>query len=389
MDRRKSVFVWRLLCSCGIVVAGCGPIQGERRAKPRRAQLSMDAAAAVSEPSYCNWGYHEVSYSKQDRVDRAKVFRIGEKYVVGYAVGDTDVNVSKEMARELSELASRNEVGPQNRYCTWYNNSGERAQEASFIHRAFSKSDANEAFRQMRGTFTEDSISMASCLEENGYIGIGCNGMRHRGPTAFGMFLAFSGCSPANSYSIVNRLWGEHGVGKMRRRAIQMAYDYGSGRPEDRARLQRALLGKPKPEPKPDPKSEPKQEPQVQAAPTSTSSTGSEIISARHEHEQVLAGDVSWSWIEIRNTGGSAWTPDSHSLRCQAMGTSRLDMSFVGRAHVGPGETHLFKMEVTPLNQGKGCHRLEPVTYRCRMYRGEEAFGRETPYLSFKVEDRC
>ncbi len=60
-----------------------------------------------------------------------------------------------------------------------------------------------------------------------------CNGMRHRGPTSFGMLLTYSGCSAEPANTTVNKIWGLNGVNPAVRLAIiQKAYDYGQSNPE-------------------------------------------------------------------------------------------------------------------------------------------------------------
>ena len=82
-----------------------------------------------------------------------------------------------------------------------------------------------------------------SCLEESKYLAIGCHGMLHRGPSAFAMILAFSGCSPAHSLEIVNHLWGLNGVKYEVRNAIAEAgYELGEIFGTEPLKFQKAFL---------------------------------------------------------------------------------------------------------------------------------------------------
>ncbi len=68
---------------------------------------------------------------------------------------------------------------------------------------------------------------------------MGCDEMKHRGPTAFAMFLSFEGCSPEHSVEIANRLWGENGVSAATRQTVaRKGFELGRQRAGIRARLQ-------------------------------------------------------------------------------------------------------------------------------------------------------
>ena len=87
-------------------------------------------------------------------------------------------------------------------------------------------------------TFDSSSTSFLSCASEQHYIALGCNGMRHRGPTVFGMLLAFSGCSPKNALEISNQIWGLNGVKrKVRLAVIEKAYELGASHRSSREKL--------------------------------------------------------------------------------------------------------------------------------------------------------
>jgi hypothetical protein len=59
------------------------------------------------------------------------------------------------------------------------------------------------------------------------------------------MLLAFSGCSPKHSLTIVNDLWGLNGLQKTRRLgAIQWAYTFGQAHLDSRNKLAEAWTQK-------------------------------------------------------------------------------------------------------------------------------------------------
>ena len=95
---------------------------------------------------------------------------------------------------------------------------------------------ALSAFKQIEEAFdTKKGPSFLSCAENRHYLALGCNSMAHRGPTVFGMLLAFSGCTPEHSLEIVNHIWGQNGVSdETRLTLIQEGATHGKTRPESR-----------------------------------------------------------------------------------------------------------------------------------------------------------
>lgn len=101
---------------------------------------------------------------------------------------------------------------------------------------------AREYLEKLGPIFAENSTSFLSCAERHGFIAMGCNSQRHRGPTVFGMMLAYSGCGAENSRKIANKIWGGNFVrDKVRRKVNQAAHELGLAQPDRSARL-RALF---------------------------------------------------------------------------------------------------------------------------------------------------
>ncbi len=91
----------------------------------------------------------------------------------------------------------------------------------------------------LENTFDKGKINFLNCAKEEKYIALGCNEMMHRGPTVFGMLLAFSGCEPEHALEIVNQTWGLNGVKrKVRLAVIRKAFELASTHPESRKQLQ-------------------------------------------------------------------------------------------------------------------------------------------------------
>lgn len=210
--------------------------------------LSLSAAAYEGEPAYCQPENFFSMKEKRDggpRARRMRVFQVGDLRLAGYAVGSTEFFQSMQISKWKSNPTR--DVG----YCTWYFNRGNGPAQMILNHRyvknprglSVEKGVAHYS-KKINRTFFEDPVSMLHCAEEYGYLGMGCNGQKHRGPTVFGMFLAFSGCHPENANRIANKLWGLNDVKRQVRMAIiEEGYRYGNENPEQRQRLQDVMLG--------------------------------------------------------------------------------------------------------------------------------------------------
>jgi len=216
--------------------------------------LSFNSYAqnVIEEPSYCSPEKfaqleinNPVSESEQNNLQRLHAFKLGKTILVGMAVGNSQTSSTQNFAFQMSDANVA-----QSNYCTWYFAKSNKTAVDSFISHPIrsplfiTKKNAPKVFmKAVQSSFFEDgNFSFINCAEEHHYIAMGCNEQKHRGPTAFGMLLSFSGCSPDHAAIIVNNTWGLNGFNpKSRLGAIQAAYDYGSKNPEERARLARIL----------------------------------------------------------------------------------------------------------------------------------------------------
>ena len=212
-----------------------------------------------SEPAYCDPGRFDEkemdlgSYESQvaSGLLRAHAFKLGKVTLLGLGVGDSKTSAIIELAKKYSDHMTQDK-----RYCTWYLNhpKGTSPQEdesrikASQSFNFFDlkknpmsmteKEAVAEFMNVLEKTFDSNSTSFLSCATEQHYIALGCNGMRHRGPTVFGMLLAFSGCSPKNALEISNQIWGLNGVKrKVRLAVIEKAYELGASHRSSREKL--------------------------------------------------------------------------------------------------------------------------------------------------------
>ena len=207
--------------------------------------LAFSLNSFGAEPSYCNpstFLKKEIKHGNSKLV-RGRLFQLGEAKVMGVAVGDS-------AAKDLVSFArSQSTAEASDKFCTWYYNEGDKEAEAWFTHRYvpnplwLSASSAAKKYNSvLKDEFANSLPSFLSCARDHKYIAMGCNGQKHRGPSVFGMMLAFSGCSPQNAATIVNTVWGLNGVSAdVRLSIINEGKKLGDADPEGRAQLQHAF----------------------------------------------------------------------------------------------------------------------------------------------------
>lgn len=207
--------------------------------------FTITSIATAAEPAYCN---PKTFYSKEikhgnTKLKRARMFQLGETKVMGVAVGDSK-------AEDLVDFAYKNsDAKTSDKFCTWYYNDGNEKAEAWFNWNYVSNpmwmspsTGAKKFSSALKNEFSKDETSFLSCAQNHKYIAMGCNGQKHRGPSVFGMMLAYSGCSVNNAATIVNTIWGLNGVGKDTRLAIiNEGKKFGDADPEGRRRLQQSF----------------------------------------------------------------------------------------------------------------------------------------------------
>lgn len=212
-----------------------------------RALLAVVALFAISsahadEPAYCTpseFFKHEISNTYK-KVKRLRTFKLGDATIAGLAVGNSKAADIIKMAEGLGKTNAADN------YCIWYLNEGDGEAERTFSHvyvpnpRTLSEKESYDVYLEKLGAeFGAKALSFVSCIEKYNFVGMGCNGQKHRGPTVFGMLLAYSGCTPEHSAEIVNTLWDLNGVpAKNRLSAIRAGYDRGNEEPQGRQSLQ-------------------------------------------------------------------------------------------------------------------------------------------------------
>jgi hypothetical protein len=201
--------------------------------------------AKAAEPAYCQLQSFQANEIKIDTngLSRAKAFKLGKVTIVGLGVGNSNVAQTKKMATTLGN------VNQSSMYCTWYFNDGNDEAGAAFRHVYLNRPTASpdqvrqEYMSKLSGEFGKNALSMVGCAQEHGYMAMGCDGMKHRGPTVFGMLLSYSGCSPQKAVIIANTLWGENTIKpEARIAAAQGAFELATQEPVQSATLQALFL---------------------------------------------------------------------------------------------------------------------------------------------------
>ncbi len=189
---------------------------------------------AFASPSFCrNFQNQEFRFFSKG-IERSHVFKIGQITLVGLAVGASYAN-------EVSLMAQR--LGGKNS-CVWYQNRGNKEAQRIFNHNPLPY-PSDESDLGLFEDFMENILSsgkLESCIKESHFVAMGCNEMKHRGPTAFGMLLAFAGCSAEEASNMVNSFWGLNGVEEsVRYEVIRRGVDLRNRYPQIAQEFQRLL----------------------------------------------------------------------------------------------------------------------------------------------------
>ncbi len=197
----------------------------------------------MAEPAYCDLNTFKSLEVKSavSGLPRLHAYQVGRVLITGLAVGDANTNTLIKFNTHYSNVSASD------KYCTWYLNQGNQAAEKAFAWRPLSKPTStkviNEYMTKIGPEFDKNAVNMVSCAENKRLITLGCQGMRHRGPTVFGMLLAYSGCSAVSATKIVNSVWGNNGIKTEVRQAImQKAYELGVAHADKSAALRTQLL---------------------------------------------------------------------------------------------------------------------------------------------------
>ncbi len=193
--------------------------------------VSFSIVSQAREPAYCN---KKIFLSKRmdyqnEGLRRLNAFKLGRVTLAGVGIGGSESTSVAELAEKMGQ------VPESDKYCSWYLNEGNAEAEKIFTHIYMKNPSsltpaqaAKEYTEKLAESFANRPVSLMYCMEKYGYAAVGCNGQKHRGPTVFGMILAYSGCSPESSADIVNTVWGLNGVpAETRLAVIKAAANFG------------------------------------------------------------------------------------------------------------------------------------------------------------------
>ncbi len=216
------------------------------------------AAELDNEPAYCapaTFRGLEVAYPARAGadLDALKVFQVGSVTVAGLGVGKASTEDVKKLAQYYAP-----DLAPEDKYCTFYFNDGDKGARSAFNWYNLPKPSGSNYEKKKRKyseilapIFDEANPSFLSCAEKRHFLAMGCDGMKHRGPTAFAMFLAYAGCSAENAVAIVDGVWGTNGIkSEMRRQLASWAIDLRKSHADEAVRLRKLFeTGAPSPTP--------------------------------------------------------------------------------------------------------------------------------------------
>jgi hypothetical protein len=180
--------------------------------------VSMLAHAA--EPRFCDPAKIK-EYERANPVrslKRAHVYQFGKLTLAGLAVGNSDYHDVQALAKHFGVQDGKS--------CTWYYNTGNDNASVAFnflpLPRPWlrSSSIAKEYAVKLDGAFDRSPRNMLKCAREENFVAMGCDGMKHRGPSVFAALLSYAGCTPEHSMQIANKIWGTNFVAKSTRKAI-------------------------------------------------------------------------------------------------------------------------------------------------------------------------
>jgi hypothetical protein len=247
-EARHLIFAAVLLCLGGAGVAACASQSTDDSSVGGVDALTDTTPLAPGEPAYC---LPTAFVAKEIQVpssglNRAQGFRLGNVTVVGLGVGDSKVSSVQQLALHYVPT-----MGSSRKSCTFYYNDGNDGAATAFNWYNLPKPIGTDYAGMLdtysnvlANVFDTAENNFVSCASEQRYLAMGCDGMRHRGPTVFASMLAYSGCSPEHATTIVNGVWGENGIEpQMRITIATWAHALGASHPAQSANLRQLFLG--------------------------------------------------------------------------------------------------------------------------------------------------
>lgn len=201
--------------------------------------LSSVFAHASTEPRFCDPAKIQ-EYERANNIPHLKrihVYQFGQLTLAGLAVGDSDYRYVQSLARQYGVNDEKS--------CTWYFNTGNAQAAQAFNSYPLpapwlaSPSIAKKYEQILEGSFDRAPSNMLTCARTQHYLAMGCDGMKHRGPSVFAAVLAYAGCTPQHAMQIANKIWGSNFVAHGTREAIAaVGAKYAQENPQGAAELQ-------------------------------------------------------------------------------------------------------------------------------------------------------
>jgi hypothetical protein len=170
----------------------------------------------------------------------ARLFRFKNFKLLSAAIGTSADERIIQSCRENSD-------GDDGFFNTWYFNSGDMDFDTIDAKKIFHwwPVKHNPIWNWSPKPFEpiRDQLAwMISTAEEHGYLAMGCDGNKHRGPSVFAMFLSLAGYEPKIATDIANHFFGSNFVMHwVRARIARLGWELGNQRPDLRLRAAKLL----------------------------------------------------------------------------------------------------------------------------------------------------
>ena len=205
----------------------------------------MSVTSLASEPRFCDPS-KIAEYERGNNISNLKrvhVYQFGKLTLAGLAVGNSDYRYVQSLAKQYGVTDAKS--------CTWYFNTGNDAAAAAFNYLPLPRpwlappSIAKKYDVVLEGSFDRNDNNMLACARKYNYVAMGCDGMKHRGPSVFAALLTYAGCTPKHSREIADKVWGSNFVSDSTREAIAaLGAKYAGQNPAGAAELQTMMTSK-------------------------------------------------------------------------------------------------------------------------------------------------
>lgn len=173
-------------------------------------------------------------------IKNARIFYFKSLTLLCAAIGNSSDS-------RLIQISLRQSSGNDGKYNTWYFNSGDHDNDSIDAKKEFHWFPVkhNPIYQWSTKPFKPICLELGRMVwtaETFGYLAIGCDGNKHRGPSVFAMFLCLAGYNPKLATQIANQYFGCNFVMPwVRERIARLGWELGNQDPQLRARAARLL----------------------------------------------------------------------------------------------------------------------------------------------------